>query len=258
MASGSASRPWLGGSAHHLPSGVGELPSICLLPGDPARVDKAAAVLDNFRIIGQNREFRMGVGSFGGTEIALCSTGIGGPSTEIAVVELHLLGVRAVIRTGGMGALRSGIAPGDICVVSQALREGRAAQPYLPPTERAWSSPRLTHALLQRAEQLGHTPHDITVLSTDSYYLGQARPLPGFEAVAQARLDEIRSLEVDAMDMECETVLAVGGALGMHAAAALVTHGSRVTDTWLDDYESAQVEVLRVAAAAASTWEVRE
>lgn len=108
----SAQDPWWEGAAPHLPARAGQLPETCLLPGDPARVDLASDVLADFGILGHNREFRIGVGTVDGTPIAVCSTGIGGPSTEIAVVELARLGVTTVLRTGGMGALSARIAPG--------------------------------------------------------------------------------------------------------------------------------------------------
>jgi uridine phosphorylase len=80
------------------------MPSV-LLPGDPDRVGKAASVLDSVFEIGRRREFQMARGTWRGTPITVCSTGIGGPSTEIAVVELANLGMKRGIRVGGMGAI---------------------------------------------------------------------------------------------------------------------------------------------------------
>ncbi|ASO21994.1 uridine phosphorylase [Actinoalloteichus hoggarensis] len=249
----SAADPWLNGRPPHLPIPEGErLPAVCLLPGDPARVDRAGGVLDDFRLLGQNREFRLGVGHVGGVGVAVCSTGIGGPSTEIALVELARLGVGTVIRTGGMGALAAHIAPGDLCVVTTAAREGGAAACYADPATPARSSTDVSTALRTAAASNGEAPHDIGVLSCDSYYVGEGRPVPGLEARAAARLAAIESRAVDGMDMECETVLVVGAALGLRVGGILVAHASRATDQWLEDYEPAQLRMLRVAATAAA------
>src|SRR5688572_22645116 len=104
-ASRSAAFPWLGGRPTHLPCEAADVMPSVLLPGDPDRVSKAASVLDQVTEIGRRREFQMARGTWNGTPITVCSTGIGGPSTEIAVVELANLGMRRGIRVGGMGAI---------------------------------------------------------------------------------------------------------------------------------------------------------
>jgi uridine phosphorylase len=249
-----ATDPWQGDQALHIPARRGELPAVCLLPGDPGRVDLAASVLRDFRLLGQNREFRLGVGTYDGVEIAICSTGIGGPSTEIAVVELCRLGVEVLIRVGGMGAIPAAIRPGDITVVTEALRDSGASRFYLRGDDPIVPADRSVVDALEEAGRALATPTvPIRVISCDAYYLGEGRPLPGWEDVAAARLDEVVARGADAMDMECETVFAVAAAMGARSGAVLATHGNRATDEWLDDYEPAQRRMLEVAAAAGAT-----
>lgn len=249
----SAQDPWRKGAPPHLPAGAGTLPPVCLLPGDPARVDLAAEVLDDFRILGQNREFRIGTGRApGGRRIAVCSTGIGGPSTEIAVVELARLGVTTVLRTGGMGALTSRIPPGAVCAAVRAVPGSGAASHYPGDPDGPTAHPAVLTALRQAARGL-HVPlTEISVATVDSYYLGQGRPLPGHEERAAARMDVLRGLGIDGLEMETETVLAVAGALGVRAGAVLVAHANRATDDWLEGYRPAQLAMLRVAVSAAA------
>ncbi|MFC9749792.1 nucleoside phosphorylase [Streptomyces niveus] len=250
----SAQDPWHRGAPPHLPAGAAAeaLPPVCLLPGDPARVDLTAEVLDDFRILGQNREFRVGVGRApGGPRIAVCSTGIGGPSTEIAVVELARLGVRTVLRTGGMGALTGRIPPGTVCAATGAVPGSGAASHYPAGLAGPAAHPAVLTALRRAALDLDVPLTEITVATVDSYYLGQGRPLPGHEERAAARMDVLRGLGVDGVEMETETVLAVAGALGVRAGAVLVAHANRATDDWLEDYRPAQLAMLRVAVSAA-------
>ncbi|MFI6481439.1 nucleoside phosphorylase [Nonomuraea sp. NPDC050663] len=246
----SARDPWLEDTAPHLPARLGALPPVCLLPGDPARVDLAAGVLDDFEILGHNREFRLGAGTLDGVPIALCSTGIGGPSAEITVVELARLGVRTVLRTGGMGALRPDLAPGTLCAVTAAVPGGGAGAFYAPGSVRTASETVLA-CLRTQAERLGLSLTEVVVASIDSYYLGQGRPLPGHEAQAARRLQELQALGVDGVDMETETVLAVAGSLGLRTGALLVAHANRATDAWLEDYEPAQLDMLKLAVHTA-------
>jgi uridine phosphorylase len=59
-----------------------------ILPGDPGRVEKIAAFLDNPRFYHQNREYTTWLGEIEGQPVLVMSTGMGGPSTAIAVEEL--------------------------------------------------------------------------------------------------------------------------------------------------------------------------
>src|SRR3989338_9383247 len=78
---------------------------IVLLPGDPGRVPLIASSVNkiNAREIAQNREFRSWVTRLDRHPVLVTSTGIGGPSTSIAVEELATLGVRMFIRLGKIG-----------------------------------------------------------------------------------------------------------------------------------------------------------
>lgn len=245
-----AADAWLDGMPPHIPARAGTLPSVCLLPGDPGRVDLAAQVLADYRVLGSRREFRISTGSFAGRDIAICSTGIGGPSTEIAVVELSRLGVSTFIRVGGMGATRASIPPGSLAVVTQVARGGGAARFYAPDTAEIAADHEVTDALREAATRCGAPARDIRVLSCDSYYLGEGRPVAGLEELAASRAANIAALGIDAMDMECETVFAVARALRRRYGAILTAHGNRVTDEWLADYEPAQLLMLQVACTA--------
>ena len=71
-----------------------------ILPGDPGRVDEIAACLDYSVPVAYNREFKIVRGEVGAKEVFVCSTGIGGPSTAIAMEELAMAGVTTFIRVG--------------------------------------------------------------------------------------------------------------------------------------------------------------
>ena len=50
-----------------------------ILPGDPGRVDKIAAFLENPRFLCQNREYTTWLGELEGEKVLVMSTGMGGP-----------------------------------------------------------------------------------------------------------------------------------------------------------------------------------
>jgi uridine phosphorylase len=246
----SAAHPWKGDKPPHLPCRRGELPSAVFFPGDPGRVDRFANILSGFRILGQNREFRIGVGNFQGVELGVCSTGIGGPSTEIALVEAAELGCKFALRVGGAGALDPSIPLGSLIFASDALRGSGAASYYAPPDQPA-KAHSLMIAALTRSANLFRLPHRTAlVASTDSYYAGQDRHFPGSGPHPDSILQHYLSLGVAALDMEAETILVLGERLGMIAGVLLAVHGNRSTDQWLDDFSAAQEEMIRVGCNA--------
>ena len=104
-----------------------------LLPGDPSRVDVIGTYLDDFTILANNREFRVGIGTFRGKRITVCSTGIGCPSTAIAVEELVNAGAKYLIRVGTCGgAWRSDIPTGSLIIPTASVRDEGTTIEYIP------------------------------------------------------------------------------------------------------------------------------
>ena len=77
--------------------------SLAIIPGDPARVIKIAEEMDNPVFLGHHREYTVYRAELNGQPVIVCSTGIGGPSTSIAVEELAQLGIRTFLRVGTTG-----------------------------------------------------------------------------------------------------------------------------------------------------------
>lgn len=61
---------------------------MAIIPGDPARVQKIAEQMENPKFLASHREYTVYLAELDGKKIVVCSTGIGGPSTSIAVEEL--------------------------------------------------------------------------------------------------------------------------------------------------------------------------
>ena len=89
----------------HLPIKFGEVARYVIVPGDPNRVPVIAESLENVINQGQNREFNAYKGTHNGIEVSVVSTGIGCPSTAIAVEELSYIGAEVFIRIGTSGSV---------------------------------------------------------------------------------------------------------------------------------------------------------
>lgn len=127
-----------------------------LLPGDPARVERIAAHLDEPHDWRMNREYRSISGLYKGVPILAMSTGMGGPSTAIAVEELKQIGVRAVIRVGSCGTLQPEVRLGDLVLVNGAVRDEGTSRGYAPVEYPAIPDHTLLCACAESARALGY------------------------------------------------------------------------------------------------------
>ena len=146
-----------------------------IMPGDPFRVPKIAAHLENAKELAFNREYRSFLGELDGEKVLVCSHGIGGPSTAIAIEELHQIGIEYFIRIGTSGGMQIPVLAGDVVVIDAAIRAEGTSKEYLPVEFPAVADLDVTVALRDSARKLGYRYHTGVVQCKDSFY-GQHAP----------------------------------------------------------------------------------
>ena len=146
-----------------------------ILPGDPGRVEKIAGYLDNPRYYCQNREYTTWLGELENQTVMVMSTGMGGPSTAIAVEELYQTGIRTFIRVGTCGGMAEQVIGGDVVIATGAIRQEGTCREYVPIEFPAIADLSVTNALVNGAKKLGVTWHAGVVHCKDSFY-GQHSP----------------------------------------------------------------------------------
>ncbi|MDL2215801.1 uridine phosphorylase [Ruminococcaceae bacterium OttesenSCG-928-N02] len=146
-----------------------------ILPGDPDRVPKIAALMQDAKPVTHKREYNTYLGTIAGEKVVVMSTGIGGPSAAIAIEELYQLGVRTFIRVGTSGGMQMNIIPGDIIVVTGAIRMEGTSKEYMPIEFPAVPDFDCTLALRNSAKKLQAPYHMGVVQCKDAYY-GQHAP----------------------------------------------------------------------------------
>ncbi|WP_272513535.1 uridine phosphorylase [Providencia sp. PROV215] len=149
--------------------------TVAIVPGDPNRVEKIARLMDNPVHLASLREYTSWRGELDGKAVIVCSTGIGGPSTSIAVEELAQLGIRTFLRIGTTGAIQEDINVGDVLVTTGAVRLDGASQHFAPLEYPAVADFDCTNALYAAAKDAGATVHVGVTASSDTFYLGQER-----------------------------------------------------------------------------------
>ncbi|MCL2070505.1 MAG: nucleoside phosphorylase [Treponema sp.] len=154
--------------------------SYAILPGDPGRVEKIASCLENPRFFHQNREYTTWLGELSANNgkkktVMVMSTGMGGPSTAIAVEELYRTGVMNFIRVGTCGGMALPVKGGDLVIATGAIRMEGTSREYVPLEFPAVANLDITNALLEAAKRLNANWHAGIVQCKDSFY-GQHSP----------------------------------------------------------------------------------
>lgn len=203
----------------HIKVSEGEVGKYCILPGDPGRCEKIAAFFDEPYHVSTNREYNIWNGKIAGETVTVCSTGIGGPSTAIAVEELAACGVHTFIRVGTCGGISLEVRSGDVVIASGAVRQDGTSREYAPIEFPAVPDADVLFALRAAAEELGYTNHTGVVQAKDSFY-GQHSPtrMPTSSALLE-KWEAWKRLGVLASEMESGTLFTVGSFLKVRSGA---------------------------------------
>jgi uridine phosphorylase len=212
----------MGGVQYHIRLQPGDVGEAVLLPGDPGRVEAIARLLDRPRQVASNREFTTYTGELDGRAVSVCSTGIGSPSTAIAVEELAALGVTTFIRVGTTGAIQSEIQFGHLVVATAAVRDEGTTPAYVPVSYPAVADHGLVGAMLESSQRLGHPTHAGIVRSHDGLYPDlQAERMPRHQELAQAA-ELWQRAAVLCNDMESSTIFTICSLRRLRAGSVLM------------------------------------
>lgn len=159
----------------HLKCRADDIGKYVLLPGDPGRTDVIAGYIDDARLIGSNREFRIWSGSLDGELVSIVSTGIGGPSAAIAIEELVMCGADTFIRIGTCGGMQSEVPAGQLVIPTGAVRMEGTSHEYMPSAFPAVPDFDLASAIVNAAKELSIPYVSGVVHCKDSFY-GQHDP----------------------------------------------------------------------------------
>lgn len=155
---------------YHIGMERGEVGRYVLLPGDPGRSAKIAAYFDDAHHVVSNREYVTYTGTLLGALVSVTSTGIGAPSTAIAVEELAEIGADTLIRVGTSGAIQPYLRTGSLVVAQGAVRDEGTTPHYIPLSYPAIADHTVVDALYRAGSRLGQDVHVGIVRSTDALY----------------------------------------------------------------------------------------
>lgn len=236
---------------YHIKCAEGDVGRYVILPGDPARCEKIAAYFDEPEFVSQNREYTIYTGTLLGEKVSVCSTGIGGPSSAIAMEELFAIGADTFIRVGTSGGINLNVREGDLVIATASVRQEGTSREYAPLEYPAAANFEITQALVWAAEEMGSRFHTGVVQAKDSFY-GQHSPqrMP-IEGELNAKWEAWKRLGVLCSEMESAAQFVVADSLGARAGAVFhVVWNQERKEAGLDD-ESIQNEDTDLAIRTA-------
>jgi uridine phosphorylase len=155
---------------YHLRLKPGDVGRYVLLPGDPGRCKLIAGYFDTAQLVAQNREYTTYTGTLLGERVSVTSTGIGAPSTAIAVEELARVGGDTFLRVGTAGGVHPSARSGDLVIATGAVRDEGTSRQYVPIEFPALAHLEIVNALHAAVTRSRNRFHLGVVHSKDSFY----------------------------------------------------------------------------------------
>ncbi|SOD71970.1 uridine phosphorylase [Jatrophihabitans sp. GAS493] len=221
---------------YHIAVAPGEVSSVALLPGDPFRVPFVAEFLTDVKEVAHNREHRTMTGKYKGKLITATSTGMGCPSTAIAVEELARVGVTSFIRVGSSAGLQPGVEPGDLLVSEGSLRNDGTTAAYAHPGFPAVPDLAIALELKRIANELqvgrgGFAVHSGINASDDAFY-----------AETPEWISQLNQLGILNVEMESSALYVVARLRGLRAGMICACSSNLVEGASLYDKKNEKLK----------------
>ena len=165
-------------------------------------------------------------GTYKGMPISCTSTGMGCPSTAIAMEELARTGARTFLRIGTCGTFQDFIKNGDIIVFDSACRYDGTTDLYAPPEYPAAAHYQVINACVAAMEEAqyplsrGHYPH------CRHLFAGHPRPGSSFNDYWHSSwehfFEDLKRMNVYGAEMEASIVLVLARLWGLRAGGIAV------------------------------------
>ena len=218
---------------YHTKLDVGDIAPYVLLPGDPKRVATVASYWDEAHLVADNREHVTYTGTYKGMPISCTSTGMGCPSTSIALEELAQVGATTFLRIGTCGTFQDFINVGDIIVFDSACRYDGASKAYAPIEYPAAAHYQMINACVAACEDLGYAHHVGATRTADTFFAGHPRPGSSFNNYWHSSwehyFEDLKRMNVYGAEMEASIIMILSRLWGLRAGGIAVTLDNMLT-----------------------------
>ncbi len=171
------------------------------------------------------------IGRFKDVEIGLGRFWIGAPAAAMTLEEAIACGAKMIFEVGLSGGLQAFLQPGNIVVVTEAVRDEGTSNHYLSPKVRVESSVRLRDKLIKSLNGRKIKHFVGPVWSTDGVY-----------RETRGKFRKFKNAGVLAVNMETSAIFAVAKYRDVEAASAQVISDILTETGWLQAWEHQSVE----------------
>ncbi len=198
----------------HILANKGDIAKSVIVVGDPGRAKLLSNLLENPKLVNENRGFITYTGSYKGTPITIATHGIGSASSAAVFEELRMLGAEIMVRLGTTGAFKEEIKVGDVIVVDGAAHPvGGTIGMYVGTDNCYPASPdiELTYEIYKKLKSILPKVYIGGVFSSDAFYAEN----PQFVETWLHR-------NILSVEMECATLFTIARLRGFRAGGVLV------------------------------------
>jgi len=171
------------------------------------------------------------IGSLNGLEVGIGCFGMGAPAVSYSLEEAIACGAKIIFEVGFCGGIQPYIQPGDVLVVTGAIRDEGTSYHYFPPEVEVMSDSVMRDELIRLFKRKAIRHFTGSVWSTDGAYRETRRKLLKF-----------RNEGVLAVDMETSAVFAVAKYRNIRAASAQVVSDLLTENGWRLEFGNHSVE----------------
>lgn len=233
---------------YHIHCKQGDVGRYVLLPGDPFRTDIIAQHLDDPILVAHNREHKTWTGTLNGEKVSVTSTGMGCPSTAIAVEELISCGADTFIRVGTCGRIADSTKMNGVMgtINSAAVRDEGTTRQYVPIEFPAVADRIVINALTAAAKRLSHVFMEGITVSKDSFYsFVFPDTVPNGETI-KARTDIWKSAGAVSSEMECAAIFVISTIRGCRSAGIMAFSDSKTIESDIHHVIQTACEAIKI------------
>jgi len=165
------------------------------------------------------------VGQFSKVEIGLGKLWIGAPAAVMTLEEIIACGAQTVIEVGLAGGLQTYLRPGDMVVVTKAIRDEGTSKHYLPPKIRVESSERIRNKLIESLSN-----------KEIKYFSGAVWTTDGVYRETRNKLRRFREAGILAVNMETSAIFASAKYRNIEVASVQVISDILTENGWLQAF----------------------
>lgn len=207
----------------HLSITKDQIGEYVFLPGSVERAAKIAAYFDNPVKIAHHREYLTYTGTLAGVPVSVTSTGIGGPSSAIAVEELFECGAHTMMRIGSCASTSPKVKVGDVIIPNGAVRMEGTGLHYLPEEFPAIPDYEMLKELEAAARKL-NIPYNIGItISKDSFYTEVSPETKPVYQELKSKWEAYEKGGATNSSMECATLFLVAASLGIRMSSVMIS-----------------------------------